>query len=104
MSGATQPQLEVPRDQGLTTSEAKSRLRRDGPNRVPEAPPPSRLELVGRQLANPMVALLGLAAAVSVAIGEWLDAAIIVAIALANTALGYFQEGRAEGASRACAS
>ena len=67
---------------------------------MPEAPPPSRLELVGRQLANPMVALLGLAAAVSLAIGEWLDAGIIVAIALANTALGYFQEGRAEGASR----
>jgi Ca2+-transporting ATPase len=47
-----------------------------------------------------MVVLLGLAAAVSLAIGEWLDSGIIVAIALANTALGYFQEGRAEGASR----
>ncbi len=47
-----------------------------------------------------MVVLLGLAAAVSLAIGEWLDAGIIVAIALANTALGYVQEGRAEGASR----
>ena len=100
MSGGTQPQVEVPRNRGLTTSEAERRLHREGPNRVPEAAPPSRLELVGRQLANPMVALLGLAAAVSVAIGEWLDAAIIVAIALANTALGYFQEGRAEGASR----
>ncbi|MGA8218021.1 MAG: cation-transporting P-type ATPase [Solirubrobacterales bacterium] len=97
MSGGTQHQLQ---EKGLTTSEAESRLRRDGPNRVPEAPPPSRLELLGRQLANPMVALLGLAAVVSVAIGEWLDAGIIVAIALANTALGYFQEGRAEGASR----
>ena len=100
MSAGTQPQLQVPRAEGLTTSEAESRLHQDGPNRVPEAPPPSRLELVGRQLANPMVALLGLAAAVSLAIGEWLDAGIIIAIALANTALGYFQEGRAEGASR----
>src|SRR5512144_2440666 len=97
-----EPQLD-PAEQlasGLTTNEAEARLRRDGPNRVPEAPPPSRLELIGRQLANPMVALLGLAAAVSLAIGELLDAGIIVAIALANTALGYFQEGRAEGASR----
>jgi P-type Ca2+ transporter type 2C len=100
MSGGTHARLEVPREQGLTASEAAQRLRRDGPNRVPEAPPPSRLELVGRQLANPMVALLGIAAAVSVAIAEWLDGAIIVAIAIANTALGYFQEGRAEGASR----
>ena len=99
---SAEPQLDSAEQltSGLTTREAESRLRRDGPNRVPEAPPPSRLELVGRQLANPMVALLGLAAAVSLAIGELLDAGIIVAIALANTALGYFQEGRAEGASR----
>jgi magnesium-transporting ATPase (P-type) len=87
--------------QGLTSGEAAERRRRYGPNRVPEAPPPSRLELLVRQLANPMVVLLGLAATVSLAIGEWLDSGgVIVAIALANTALGYFQEGRAEGASR----
>ncbi|HMA27585.1 MAG TPA: cation-transporting P-type ATPase, partial [Solirubrobacterales bacterium] len=92
---SAEPQLDSAEQlaSGLTTREAESRLRRDGPNRVPEAPPPSRLELVGRQLANPMVALLGLAAAVSLAIGELLDAGIIVAIALANTVLGYFQEG-----------
>jgi len=47
-----------------------------------------------------MVVLLGLAATVSLAIGERLDAGIIVVIAVANTALGYFQEGRAESASR----
>jgi Ca2+-transporting ATPase len=100
MSAKPQARLVSQPQRGLTAEEAERRLRRDGPNRVPEAPPPSRLELIGRQLANPMVALLGVAAAVSVAIGEWLDAGIIVAIAIANTVLGYFQEGRAEGASR----
>jgi P-type Ca2+ transporter type 2C len=99
MTSSRQLDVEVARESGLTSAEAADRLRRHGPNRVPEAPPPSRLELLGRQLANPMVVLLGLAAAVSLAIGEWLDSGIIVAIALANTALGYFQEGRAEGAS-----
>jgi Ca2+-transporting ATPase len=100
MTSIRQLEVEDAQESGLTSAEAADRLRRYGPNRVPEAPPPSRLDLLVRQLANPMVVLLGLAAAVSLAIGEWLDAGIIVAIALANTALGYFQEGRAEGASR----
>ena len=47
-----------------------------------------------------MVALLALAAAISLALGDRLDAGIIVAIVVANTALGYVQEGRAEGATR----
>ena len=47
-----------------------------------------------------MVALLGLASVISLAIGDTLDAAVIVAIAAANTVLGYVQEGRAEEATR----
>lgn len=47
-----------------------------------------------------MVALLALASAISLAIGDTLDAGIIVAIAAANTVLGYVQEGRAEGATQ----
>ena len=47
-----------------------------------------------------MVVLLAAAALVSMAIGEWLDASVIVAIVALNTALGYVQEGKAEDASR----
>ena len=42
-----------------------------------------------------------MAALVSLAVGESIDAAIIAAIVLANAALGYAQEARAEGAARA---
>ncbi|MGZ5308050.1 MAG: cation-translocating P-type ATPase [Solirubrobacterales bacterium] len=87
-------------ESGLSVAEAEVRLRRAGPNRIPETPPPSRLALLARQLANPMVALLALASAISLAIGDSLDAGVIVAIAAANTVLGYVQEGRAEGATR----
>ena len=87
-------------ESGLSGGEVEVRLRRNGPNRIPETPPPSRLTLLARQLANPMVALLALASAISLAIGDTLDAGIIVAIAVANTVLGYVQEGRAEGATR----
>jgi len=87
-------------DRGLAEDEAAARLQRDGPNRLPERAGPSRLAVLGRQLASPLVALLAGAALVSVAIGEALDAAIILAIVVANSALGYVQEGRAEQAAR----
>jgi P-type Ca2+ transporter type 2C len=87
-------------DRGLEEPEALRNLERDGPNRLPERAGPSRLAMLGRQLASPLVALLAGAAAVSFAIGEQLDAAIIVAIVVANSVLGYVQEGRAEQAAR----
>ena len=47
-----------------------------------------------------MVVLLAVAALISVLIGELFDALIIFAIVIANAALGYVQEGKAEDASR----
>ena len=85
---------------GLRAREAAERLARDGPNRMPEAAAPTRLQLLSRQLRNAMVVLLAGAAGISLAIGELLDAAIILAIVVANALLGYVQEGRAEEASR----
>lgn len=83
---------------GLANSEVEARLRRHGPNRIPEPPSPSRLSVAGRQLSSPLVALLALAALVSLATGEALDAAVIAAIVVANAGLGYVQEARAERA------
>ncbi len=85
---------------GLSAGEAAARLVREGPNRTPEAPPPTRVQLLWRQFGNAMVVLLAAAAVVSILIGELLDALIILAIVIANAALGYVQEGRAEDASR----
>ena len=86
---------------GLGATEAKARHASAGPNRIPELPPPTRRERLRRQLANAMILLLAVAALISAAIGEWLDAAVIVAIVVLNTLLGYVQEGKAEDASRA---
>jgi Ca2+-transporting ATPase len=86
---------------GLTEKEAAGRLATGGPNTVPSAPPPSRAALLWRQLSNAMVVLLAGAAGVSLAIGELLDAAVIIAIVAANTVLGYVQEGRASDAALA---
>ncbi len=84
---------------GLGGGEAGSRLERDGPNRLPEAPRPTRLALVARQVASPLIGLLGVAALVSVLAGESIDAVVIAAIVAVNGAIGYVQESRAEAAA-----
>jgi Ca2+-transporting ATPase len=86
--------------QGLSGESAGARRAEAGPNLLPEDPPPSVLALAGRQLRDAMVLLLIGAAALSVALGEFLDAGVILVIVLLNTALGAIQEGRAEAAAR----
>ena len=60
---------------------------------------PTRLAVLWNQLRSPLLLLLLFAAAVSVATGEWVDAAIIVAIVLARAAIGYTREYRAQSAA-----
>ncbi|HEU4980184.1 MAG TPA: cation-transporting P-type ATPase [Solirubrobacterales bacterium] len=93
--------LRVDPEVGLSSEEAARRLEGYGPNRLPEAPPPSRLATAWRQLRAPMVGLLVVAAAVSFSIGEELDAAVIGVIVIVNACIGYGQE---RGAERAMAS
>ncbi|HYI19454.1 MAG TPA: cation-transporting P-type ATPase, partial [Solirubrobacteraceae bacterium] len=54
-----------------------------------------------RQFGNSMVLLLVGAAAISLSIGELLDAAVILAIVVANAIFGAVQEGRADQAAAA---
>ena len=73
----------------------------EGPNELRREAPPSRLALVARQFVNSMVLLLVGAAVISLAIGELLDAAVILAIVVANAVFGAVQEGRADKAAAA---
>jgi P-type Ca2+ transporter type 2C len=86
---------------GLGEAEAAKRLADEGPNQIRTDPAPSRLALVARQVANSMVLLLVAAAAISLSIGELLDAAVILAIVVANAIFGSVQEGRADRAAAA---
>ena len=86
---------------GLDEREVQWRMRREGPNVVPEQPPASVFVLLARQFADAMVWLLIGAAVVSFVIGERLDAAIILAIVVVNGGFGAWQEGRAQQAARA---
>jgi Ca2+-transporting ATPase len=88
----------VPEGAGLTTEEAARRLLLDGENTVPRARPRSLLRRVTLQFVDPMILLLCGAAAVVVALGDIVDASIIVAVIVVNASIGVFQEMRAESA------
>jgi magnesium-transporting ATPase (P-type) len=85
-------------ERGLTEEEAAERLVRFGPNRLERAGRPPYASIALRQFADPLVALLIAAAAVSLLIGEGIEAAAIGAIVLLNALLGFAQEVGAERA------
>src|SRR5690606_32389291 len=67
-----------------------------GPNRLAEAPGRSFLQMVGDQVAEPLVLILLGAALLSAVLGEWADVVVILAIVVLNALLGAAQEQRAE--------
>lgn len=91
-------QFQVDLATGLASSAAAARLSEFGPNSLRESASRSRLRAFLAQFADWMIGLLLAAAAVSGAIGEWGDAALIVAIVLVNAVIGFTQEQRAERA------
>jgi Ca2+-transporting ATPase len=84
--------------EGLTEAGADDRLAATGPNLVEPPKRPGYASIALRQLADPLVALLLAAAAVSVAIGERFEGAVIAAIVVLNAVLGFAQEAGAERA------
>ena len=83
---------------GLGTGEANTRLSAQGPNRLHEQSRPPYGAIAARQIIDPLVALLVVAAVVSAALGETLEAAVIAVIVVLNAALGFYQEAAAERA------
>lgn len=63
---------------------------------MPALPP--YVAIAARQVADPLVALLLAATAVSLLIGEQLEALVIAAIVVLNAVLGFVQEAGAERA------
>jgi len=89
--------LEV-RQNGLTSEEAARRLEQYGPNQLQEAQRPGFLQLLWEQLNNFVVILLIVASVISALLGDYVEAAAIMAIVVLNAVLGIVQEQRAEQA------
>ena len=91
---------------GLQTDEAARRLERDGRNRLQEAKKDSLVKRFFAQMADPMILILLAAALVSgitsfYAGESFADVCIILVVVLVNSALGVFQESKAEKAIEA---
>jgi len=89
-------ELRTDLEAGLNVDEAARRRAHEGPNELPEAPPPSLLKLFISQFASFLVWVLIGAAIVSGLLEDWIDAAAILAIVFLNGVLGFVQEFRVE--------
>jgi P-type Ca2+ transporter type 2C len=81
--------------EGLTGQEAARRLAQYGPNELAEARQATFMEMLWAQFRNFIVILLIVAAVISAVVGDWLEAAAIMAIVLLNSILGVIQERNA---------
>ena len=89
--------LEV-QNEGLSSEEVEERLQHYGPNQLKEASRPGFLALLWAQLNNFVVILLIVASVISALLGDYVEAAAIMAIVVLNSVLGIVQEQRAEQA------
>ena len=86
---------DVPPPTGLTSDEARRRLEKFGPNAVPDtALDPLRRALT--QFWAPVPWMLEAAVVLELALGRYVEAAIIAVLLAFNAALGFFQEGHAQ--------
>ena len=93
-------------EQGLTSSDAEKRLQQYGKNKLKEGKKASLFERFMKELADPMIIILIVAAAISGVTafyeGEsFTDVIIILAVVIINAVLGVVQESKAEAAIEA---
>jgi Ca2+-transporting ATPase len=81
---------------GLTSKEAAVRLGRDGENRLAQSKRVNPAGIFAGQFKDAMVIILLIATAISVTMGEYIDAMAIIIIVILNALLGFIQEYRAE--------
>lgn len=99
---ATDAYWSVPHDQllaqlkvavgGLSSAEAVSRLAIHGPNTLGVAKKAGAFGLYANQFKSPLVLILIVASAVSLAASEWVDAGIVLVVVFGSAALGFVQE------------
>jgi P-type Ca2+ transporter type 2C len=88
---------------GLTTGEAAEQRREHGANVVPAAPPTPLWRRIVQQARDPLILVLLVAAALTIATGDWTDTAVILLVVVVNTAVGVSEEIRADRAITALA-
>ena len=83
---------------GLSGAEAANRLTAVGPNRLPEPPKEGLFKRFFKHFNDILIYILVAAGVVKAFLGHWVDACVILAVAVINAIVGFIQEGKAEEA------
>jgi magnesium-transporting ATPase (P-type) len=84
--------------EGLSMAQAQTRVVQHGRNVLPRAAPqPAWLRWLA-QFHNPLIYVLLIACGATWALGDWVDAGVILGVVLINAGVGFLQEGRAQRA------
>jgi Ca2+-transporting ATPase len=82
-------------------ADVAARRERYGPNELPRPSPPSIPVMILRQFKDFMILILMVVAIVSLGLGDYVEAGVLFAVVLANAAVGFWQEYKAERALQA---
>jgi len=83
-------------ENGLNKKDARERLEKFGPNKLPEKKKDSVFAVALRQFQDPLIYVLLIAGIVSVGLEHWSDALFIFAVLAFNSTLGTIQEYKAQ--------
>ena len=89
-------ELDTMASDGLTSSKARERLEKYGLNEFQDKKKKTFLEKFIDQFKDFMIIILIVASIISIGAGEYIDAAVIIAIVILNALLSIYQEGQAE--------
>ncbi len=81
---------------GLVSKEVEKRQEKFGKNKLEEIKKTTTFEIFIRQIKNPLIIILIIAASISVLLNEYIDAIVILFAILVNATIGFVQETKAE--------
>jgi Ca2+-transporting ATPase len=88
-------------EDGLDMTEVKLRQQKFGLNQVSIRKQQNTLMLFVKQFSQPLIYILVGAGAITLALQEWVDSAVIFGVVIANSVVGFIQESKASNAIEA---
>ena len=85
-------------EQGLSEEEVRKRLDEVGPNVLEEKGRVTKFQIFVDQFKSPLILILLVAGLITLFLRDWVDSAVIFLAITVNSALGFYQEVRAEQA------
>ena len=90
--------------EGLSDEQVRQRLRQYGENVIERTRQTTPLEMLRRQLKDPLLMVLIGSGFVAIALSKFIDGSVVLAVVIINTIIGFIQEYRASRAIEALAS